>query len=235
MNKIFLTVLSLTILVGILAGYMLLFRSDVNRQDSATNKTSEIVDVIDPVETEPIVGKGSLESLLSLAKNLECKIKYNTEGNDVAVEGSYFTAKNMLRGDFLVPGITEPTISSMILRDQTMYTWTVLEGETYGMKINLDTLKTNALSDTSPETREPVPLEAEVDYECKPWIGVDASIFEPPTNIMFKDYNEIMGTGMEFGTIYEEAPITDLDQCALCNQVPAGPGQTECKARFACE
>ncbi|MEZ4195229.1 MAG: hypothetical protein R3B53_02415 [Candidatus Paceibacterota bacterium] len=43
-----------------------------------------------------------------------------------------------------------------------------------------------------------------------------------------------MNTGMEFGTVYDEASGTSA-QCALCEKVEAGAGRDECRKAFQCQ
>jgi hypothetical protein len=112
-----------------------------------------------------------------------------------------------------------------------------MNGEGYGMQIDLATLTTSKSEESAPDTNEPVPLDTPVEYSCKAWVAKDDSIFELPGDVVFKDYTSLMNVGMEYGNVYEEAPVGSPagSPCDLCNQVPAGEGQDECKARFQCQ
>lgn len=193
--------------------------------------TEEVVDA-----NAPISGTDTMTSLLARGENLECTIKYSTsDAVPVLTEGTFFTSQNRLRGDFIVSNQgTTDALSSMILRDDTMYSWTEIEGEKYGMKISMAELNASKSNDENLEAREVVPLDAAVTYECKPWVVVDGSVFEPPSDILFKDFGDLVNTGMEFGTVYEEGVGGAVDQCALCDKVE-GEGKKECKAAFSCE
>jgi hypothetical protein len=125
-------------------------------------------------------------------------------------------------------------VSSVILKDQVLYSWSEIDGETYGMKISMEAMNKQKETGQGPDTREPVPLDAPVNYSCKAWPAVDGSIFEPPSNVIFKDYADVVNTGMEFGTVYDEVGGQSA-QCALCEKVEAGPGKDECRKAFSCQ
>lgn len=209
--------------------------------DSATTSpVTETAQTETPITTPPDEtqrGVASLLSLMSQARDLECTISYAPENDPTqVVTGTYFTTSGKMRGDFIVPGMASGSVSSMIMTADTMYSWSEINGETYGVKFDTATMaKMQATSSTEIQTNEPVAVDVPVTYECKPWTGVDRSIFEPPSDVLFRDFSEITAAGMEFGTIYEGAESGNATQCELCNQVSAGPGQDECKAAFRCE
>lgn len=180
-------------------------------------------------------GMASLRQLVEKNDNLECEITYvDTSAGASTVTGTYFTANGKLRGDFIVPDMASGSVSSIILRDNTLYTWSVIEGQTYGVKVNLATLAEKQAAGTALETQEPVPLDNPVSYTCNPWPTVDTSIFEPPTTVLFRDMADITAGGMEYGTSYGETNSTKT-QCDLCAQINPGEGQNECRKTFACQ
>jgi len=185
----------------------------------------------DPITNESVAGRGTLDNIMALAQNLECKINYQTE---VAVRGTYFTSQGKMRGDFITPSAQGDLLSSFIMHDNTMYSWSEIDGKKYGLQFDLSAVEAAKADGDIPETREPVPLNAAVDYDCKPWVSFDGSIFKPPSDIIFKDFSNVLNAGMEFGTIYEETGDTE-SQCELCTQVPAGTGRNECLAAFSCQ
>ena len=228
MQKFLVLIILGAVVVGGGAVYLLINDREV---DEVQNTENSEVEIIEPSTSAPVNGHGTLTNLLALAQNLECTINYQTK---VSVSGTYFTSQGKMRGDFVVPSDEGEVLSSLIMRDNTMYTWSEIDGQKYGMQFDLNEVKAAKEKGESPETREPVPLDAAVDYDCKPWVSVDGSIFEPPSDIIFQDFSKILNQGMEFGTIYEEKPDT-ASQCELCAQVPAGAGQNECKKAFSCE
>jgi hypothetical protein len=177
------------------------------------------------------VGEGSLALLAARGEDLECTITY-TDPSGVSVSGTYFTHAGAIRGDFVTESDGQEIVSSVIVEAQMMHTWSEIDGEAYGMKVDLAALPEG--DEQALDTREPVPLEASVSYSCLPWGAVDRSIFVPPGDILFTDYSTIMQQGMEFGTSFESGSPTESDPCALCAQVPAGAAQDQCLVNFGC-
>lgn len=164
----------------------------------------------------PSSGRNTLSSLMARGENLECTVAY-AQGDQIETntQGTYFTSAGKMRGDFLVSSMGEETVSSIILRDGTLYSWSEIEGDAYGMKISLAQLEASK-TEGSPAAQQVVPLDASVDYDCKAWTAVDNSIFEPPTDIIFSDFGDIVNQGMEFGTTYEGGAAGTQNQCAAC-------------------
>ncbi|KKT80136.1 MAG: hypothetical protein UW75_C0005G0013 [Parcubacteria group bacterium GW2011_GWF2_44_8] len=181
----------------------------------------------------PMSGNGSLSALLAFGQNLECSIEYTpqVEGG-AATQGTYFTSRGRMRGDFVVDSMGTQMVSSMIIDDESMYSWSEIDGQKYGMKMTLSELETSQTDDTAPEANEAVPLDESVKYNCKPWVNIDGSIFEPPTDIIFTDYSAVVDMGMEFGTSYEGG--AGADACAACDQA-TGEARTQCRAMMSCE
>jgi len=228
MHKLILWSIFGAIVVGSGALYLL-----VNDRPEIEFKETVIgeVEVMDKNSKEPLTGRGTLENILALSQNLECTIDYQA---DAEITGTYFTSQGKMRGDFIVPSGQGDVLSSFIMLDNTMYTWSVVDGQKYGMQFDLDKLELARASGDIPDTREPVPLDAALNYDCKPWISFDGSIFQPPSDIIFQDFSNILNMGMEFGTVYEENGDT-ASRCESCAQVPVGAGRNECLVAFSCQ
>jgi hypothetical protein len=140
-----------------------------------------------------------MNDLLRREDNLECQI--NTVDNSVTNEGTFFVADQKIRGDFITesPDMEGSSVSSIIVIDETMYVWTELDGESYGVKF-----QTQSTADSNVQTQEPVGLDERVEYSCRNWERVDQSVFIPPTDVMFQDMSQVLQEGMEYGTVYEE-------------------------------
>jgi hypothetical protein len=143
-------------------------------------------------------GLGSMNDLLARNTSLECQI--TTIDNSLASEGTFFVADQKIRGDFITqsPDVQETTVSSMVVVGDTMYVWTEIGGESYGVK-SLRPVATEAAI----ETQEPVGLDERFKYFCQNWEPVDQSIFIPPTDVLFQDMSQVLQGGMEYGTVYE--------------------------------
>ncbi len=223
--------------------YLFMNDSKAPIKSSADNfeVNSDITTPNKKVLAEPSSGTGSLQEILAKAEDLECSISYRPltgiKKDESAIEeepviGTYFTSGGMMRGDFILPEAGAGSVSSIILRDNMMYNWSVIEGEKYGMKYDMTSMISAQASGQAPEAEGPVPVDQPVTYECNPWENVDGSIFEPPTDILFRDVADIMNVNMEYGTTYEETGLSS--QCELCEKVAPGSGQDECRATFKC-
>lgn len=148
-----------------------------------------------PEGTQPFSGVDTLANLKALGKDLECQIVYEQGGDNKTTEGTYFTSKGSLRGDFVVPSpdLSGTIVSSMIVGGSSMYVWSKIGADTFGFKSDIS-------SETEIDSNEPVPLDAQVRYMCKQWENVDGSVFVPPADVTFKDLGAVIDAGMEYGT-----------------------------------
>ena len=192
----------LAVIVGF-AYWSLLSVSSEDKQmtDAATQSEALSQNGIAANEPSEFSGTGTLETLRLRGENVECAISFTPDGGAEPIEGTFFTSDGKIRGDFLVPSpdLTGQVLSSMILDGSMMYAWTEIEGEAYGMKVDV-----SQFSQDGVETNEPVSMDKEVRYECKPWLSVDNSVFIPPTDVLFQDMSQLLQSGMEYGTVYEE-------------------------------
>ncbi len=227
-NNVIIGILGLaSVIVAAVAVYILFFGEPV--VPATTIAPGQAAATTEPVAAEPMVGEGSLLSLLSQAVPLECTITY-TDPDSGAVSGTYFVAGGQVRGDFMVDIEDTESASSIIITEDMLYTWSEIDGEMYGMKASLAAV-TDPTDTNSPEVNTPVPLDTNVQYDCQPWLAVDGSVFVPPSDVLFQDFSAMMERGMETPTSFTSE---GTDQCALCDMVPAGEGQDECRAAFAC-
>ncbi len=188
-------------------------------------------------EGQIMTGKGSLLAMIDRGVVYECTVSYEGPGVAGKIEGSYFTANGMLRGDFLVPDLAPDAVSSIILRDGFLYTWVTTAGKGYGVKRSLATGGEINETGVAENLRTPVPLDEPLDFSCQHWLTVDNSVFEPPADVLFQPHETLSEAGMEYGTVYEPPAgfsIEGKSPCDLCQQIAPGPGQDECKRNFQC-
>lgn len=198
MKLIIAAVVGSVVAVGVLI-YLLIAPTAPN---IVPDDTSPRFDEMTPVvSTLPLQGQDTLRSLLARSESLECSIEYTDLASAVAVTGTYFVAEGQLRGDFITMVDDMEVVASMIQSDTTFYTWSEVMGVRYGMQVDLTKV---SLSDPNqPDTREPVPLDAVVQYDCRQWQNVDRSVFMPPSDIIFQDYGALIERGMEAPVLYE--------------------------------
>lgn len=156
---------------------------------------------VEEVKADKFTGTGTLASLKQFSQSVECTITYQPNEVESAITGTYFVNDGRMRGDFLVmsPDLQSEILSSVIVDDNYFYSWSEIDGQSYGVKMRVDELAAGDF-----EGNEPVSLDSEVSYTCKPWLAVDNSVFNPPTKVLFRDMNNLVPPGMEYGTVYEE-------------------------------
>jgi len=188
--------------------YYLLFHDSMPEMPQESSQAAPAADAADAEsdneEFTGAAGTGSLQELRTLGETVECSITYEPQDGSDSVEGTYFVNDRNVRGDFLTetPDLSGQMLSSLILRDDTMYVWSTIDGETYGLQMDL-----SQLDATEAEGNQPIPLDDSVEYDCAPWTNVDRTIFEPPQDVLFQDFSELMQAGMEYGTLYEEGQM----------------------------
>lgn len=211
MNKFF-TLAAIAIVVAGFAYYALFWDqgslpATTTDTGKATAEQTEPSATATSSEREPFSGTGSLRELQARGEALECSITYTDATTESDVSGTYFVANDKLRGDFLTdsPDLNGQILTSMIIDGETMYTWTEIEGEQYGMQVALAAIETGDV-----DANEPVPLDADVEFTCTPWPDVDNTIFLPPSDVIFRDMTDLMQGGMEYGTIYDSGEMPTM-------------------------
>jgi hypothetical protein len=205
-------ILGVVAVVLVVFGYFALFSTPASEMADEAKNVSEELSVDAPsgaASAEPRQGRGTLDYLRSFGANLECTVSYSDEAQQSSVSGTYFVSEGSMRGDFLTTAPPTPgqILSSMIIDNGMMYMWSEIEGGLYGVKTDLSVVASSDMVD-----REPVPLNTDVDYDCKPWKEVDRTVFVPPSEVLFQDMTKLMQGGMEYGTVYEgeEMPVLEV-------------------------
>lgn len=234
MRNILLVSIGGAVLVGAVAVYMLL-RPQAEPVQNGNQTPAAAVETEAETVPMPFSGTDTMEALLARGQNLECTISYQMTGEaNMTTEGTYFTSRGRMRGDFVVNSMGTQVVSSMIMANDMMYSWTEMDGQRYGMKMSLSEFEAAEADESTPDAQEAVPLDAQVSYECKPWVNVDGSIFEPPSDIVFTEFSAAMNAGMEFGTVYEGGVPSTASQCAMCDELD-GAAAAQCRTMLACE
>jgi hypothetical protein len=175
---------------------------------TSTGSAPAEVQPSDATADQPLTGRGSLNDLMALSADLECELRYQPSDQSASVDGTYFVSNGQMRADFLVwSAELGNQVSSMIVRSDTTYVWSEIDGETYGMSFETALLQEgeNEVADSAV-----VSMDDEVEYTCRAWRNVDPSVFLPPSDVRFQDYSDLMQQGMQYGTIYEEGqPMPD--------------------------
>lgn len=201
MKKIIILIL-VALLVGVFALVALFSPSPESNSPDSEDTPVPAVNETARSDSDTVSGKGSLSALLNRGGAFECAIVYNPGDMSGVVTGTVFTSGGKMRSDFIMnsPDFGE-YVSSVIVLPDTTYTWSLIDGETYGVKMDSESMES---SDTAVDPNLPVQFTAEVQYTCDKWLRIDESVFEPPADTLFRDLNQLQNAGMEYGTIYNE-------------------------------
>jgi hypothetical protein len=185
---------TLAIIITLIAGIVVIFVLIPHPTEAPVPNNTE--PVVEP-ESAEISGVGTLSMIDGRGERLECTVQYQPTPQSDEITGSYFVDGEQVRGDFVQEDATlGQVVTSYIVRDDTVYVWSLIDGESYGIQTAL-----NAEGSTD---ELPVPQNQPVRYSCEPWVQYDASIFIPPSNVLFRDPVDLQA---EFGTIYEEGEL----------------------------
>jgi len=183
-----------------------------------TKPATEVVPVISnfaatttTAQAEAVTTTGSA-SILGLiggvkSKSVECTFVLDNSG--VQSEGTGFFIDGKARVDTFYTDADNRQIASYMIMDtpaDTMYVWTLAEGEQTGLKMSLSAnekmvTKMSEHNPVAPEVSVSRPQapnispETDVQYICKPW-SPDTTVFIPPTDVNFTDMTE-MNTMMD--------------------------------------
>lgn len=155
------------------------------------------------VGVAPHSGEGTLGDLMSLQADLECQILYDDGELLTPMVGVYFVSGKQVRGDFelTVPELGGTVVSSIIYTPAEMFAWSTIAGEQFGVRTKVSTETQSGV--TPKEVEGPIPTEGVFSYTCQPWETVDMSVFQPPSNVLFKDAQALLEAGMQYGTTFE--------------------------------
>lgn len=124
----------------------------------------------------------SIRDALSKSISLECTVT-NDEGR---VTKAYIK-NGAVRADMTAPDPNE--VGSMILKDNTLYTWSGTEGVM--MKLPKEDYEAEAMPKESNQGDEFINDLEEHKESCKPAV-VDDSLFTPPSDVVFSDMSQMM-------------------------------------------
>jgi len=206
-KKIIAIVVALLLLLVVGAGAIMMMKKPVSTDTGI------------PLPTAAQTNSGSLKDLLTGGKAQKCTFSSNTEGATGTT--TIYVAKGKIRGD-IVSNMGERTINSHMLVDSSYsYVWTDDTNQGYKFSIAQQTQVTPSQNNGS------IDLNQKVNYTCENW-NEDSSLFQLPANITFQTMTvpSLGPTGADTGS---------SNQCAVCDQLPAGEAQEACKTQLGCK
>ncbi|MES3005563.1 MAG: hypothetical protein V4664_01300 [Patescibacteria group bacterium] len=131
---------------------------------------------------------GSIRSLLSAGRDLECSVSFSTTTAKgiIKTEGAVFISGNSMRGDFTMSGGASSTTSAHIIREgDTVTAWTGKRGAMMSLS-SVTTAGNNSAQ---------VDLDQNISYKCMPW-SKDVSKFTVPTDVKIYDISTMINSGI---------------------------------------
>lgn len=174
-------------------------------------KTAPAEESVPQSQSSQTVNKGSLKSLLTAGKNVNCEITY-PEGQG---KGNIYVSGNKMRGDFSSTANNKAMTYHMIQDGMYSYMWGDESNQGTKFKIEADKPLPSA-----PAGTQTADLDKEVDMNCSNW-STDESRFSPPGNIKFIDMSEMMKNPGGSG------PMPKLD-ASICNQIEDAAAKASC-------
>lgn len=202
------------ILLVIIAFFALNQASKTSSNKIASSEKSE--------SSEPLT-RGSIASLLTSGKNVNCTMSYP----DGKGAGTIYVSGKKMRGDFTVNVETIGEVKSSMIQDgEYAYMWS--DADKKGTKFKVSGIPTP--SPTANSSNQSVDLNQEVDLKCSSW-GVDPSKFTVPSDVEFTDMSAMMEKVQDqSGAIQNNQSnlcdsITDPQDKAACVSALSGSGQ----------
>lgn len=173
----------------------------------------------------------SLVELLALGRDTTCS--FTTTTAEGTTDGNVYISDRgeSMRGDFVTATDAEENYNShMIKVNNQIYVW--MDSEAQGFTAQIDPESDTFFPDSEDENTEVASFDehAQTTFSCNPWTP-DRSMFAPPTNIEFIDFSAQI-EALESITP-QELQSGEID-CSVCDQVPAGDAQNQCRAALGC-
>lgn len=137
-------------------------------------------------ENGEISGSYSIESIMALGKPYACN--FDKSDSTSRIVGVIHTDGKNIYGEFRIKTdlVKNEFNSFLMVKDREAYTWTSLAPMGY-KSVVAKSASTNA---SPAEQSQIVGTQDKMSYECKPWVKVDSSLFEPPAFITFTTFKK---------------------------------------------
>jgi hypothetical protein len=165
----------------------------------------------------------SLKELLSMNSPQQCSFEYADEQSKTS--GKVYLANGKMKGEFKTNYNNQETTSYMVIKEDTLYAWE--NNSTSGISVPL---KEYWESQENEDIKTPVKADEKVNYKCSAWMDQDEA-FGLPSDVEFTSFQEMIDQAMEAQTKMMQDSGID---CSVCDQVPAGSAQDQCKAALGC-
>lgn len=167
--------------------------------------------------------QGTLKSLVASGKSVKCSFNNNNATDSAKVSGTVYVSGGKMRGDFKTTSGNSDSVNSHVVVDsQNSYIWTNTNKQGYKFAI-ADQQQTNTVRKSQGPD-----MNQTVDYSCQDW-SVDSSVFTLPNDITF---SSLAIPAVPNAT--SRGSTGGSNQCAVCDNIPAGSGRDACKSQLKC-
>lgn len=188
---------------------------------TATNKTNN--SLYNGNKAEEI--EGTLKSLLAAGKSVSCS--FNNNDKDIVMSGTVYAANGKVREDYQADTSAGKMTGHMIVESPDAYMWT--DQMAQGFKFSIEGQPTPAAQSNNNRPD----INKAMHFSCQPW-SADNNVFTLPTNINFQTMSvPNIPQNSNAGAAGTENTNAS-NQCAVCNNIPAGAARDTCKQQLKC-
>lgn len=215
------------LIVGAAAYYFLTPKQPAMQAKTMGNKMNDSIESF----------SGTISELLAKNTPLQCDFTYSDKDAGGTSSGTVYVSGNKMRGNFETAIQDKTTQTSMIRRDNEVYTWGFEQGVGYKMQFD-ESMMQNAkdkAEEYMPQSKNESsfdPNKQKVDYNCRAWAG-DESMFTPPADIKFQDLSGMMQQMQKMNS--ETQNSMDREKaCAACDSAPE-EARASCRQALGCK
>lgn len=173
------------VVVGAGVTYFVVKKSKPNQQSVSNHSTQ--AQTQQPSSNESRTNS-NLFALAESGKSQKCTFSYSGEnGNSNGTVYSDGNKRGLMKMNIATKQGNSGESNTLFLNNK-IYTWTISNGNTFGMVFDRDTLETQKQQPTTPSTlpsnQSAEQISHSYDMDCQPW-SVDETMLTVPTNINF--------------------------------------------------
>lgn len=218
-NLIIIAVVALLLIAGGIFYTMNKSAAPVNQQPSQNNNMQSANE-----NSGTNVVEASIKSFLTSGSSVSCTYSSSVEGTNMS--GKLYANAGKIRQDFETQAEDMKISGHMIMDSKDAYMWT--DQMNMGFKFSIADMPTPGAEQNS-NTPD---INKNMKFSCSPWTP-DNSQFEVPGNVTFQTMNiPAMPAANKTEGVNPGSSMSD--QCAVCDNIPAGPGRDSCRAQLKC-
>ncbi len=222
-------VFGLLILLALVLWVLFSNRQATPMDSVQTSQRAAVEEKNDAMQGEKI--SGSFLDLMKMGKNMTCTYSNTVEADGSKFEGTSYVSGNKMRTNLtLLDKDGAKTETTMVGDGEWMYVWTSLQEQ--GFKMSMQTLNDTVGStapNNSPAQKNLADFNKSVDYDCKPLLIVDPTLFAVPTDREFLDLNSMIQNVVDNMNTGETG-----SNCAVCNMITDDAQKQQCLQSMGC-